>query len=181
MWSLGSRLVVLLFVLALVASGCARPAADQVVDEVLPTVGHASGLLLAYGTVERSGEPVADASVVLQAAPVTSASDDGVGAQRWSAPVVKSDQDGHWALRLDPADIPKAYFPDSASFLEFDLVFGDGTRLTLWSGMVFLRTDPSLWRTEGAGPSEGVLRVDADLDSGDVVATDSSGVRITRG
>lgn len=162
-------------------TGCAPEASDTVVEETLATAGPATGLLLAHGTVVRGGDPVENASVVLQAMPVTSAADVDEGAQRWSAPVVRTDAEGDYELRLDPDDIPAAYYPDSYSFLEFDLVFGDGAGLALWRGMVFQRTRPDLWRTEGASPSDAVLRVDVDLASGDVNALDSWGEPITAG
>ncbi len=157
-----------------VGCGYQKPNEDTV-EETLATAGPASGLLLAYGTVVRDGSPLENANVVLQATPVTSAADADAGAQRWSAPIVSTDAEGNWALRLDPSDIPEAYYPDSYSFLEFDLVFGDGAGLAVWHGTVYLRTRPDLWRTEGAGPPDGVLRVDVDLESGDVSATDSRG------
>ncbi len=160
---------------ALLVTSCAQEAPDVVVEETLATAGPASGLLLAHGTVVRAGEPVPNASVVLQAMPVTSAAEADAGARRWSAPAVRTDAAGNYALHLDPADIPADYYPDSYSFLEFDLVFGDGAGLALWQGLVFLRTRPDLWRTVGASPSDRVLRVDADLASGEVAATDSYG------
>lgn len=171
---LRARSVALLLV-ALVVVGCAADPATETVGETLATAGPASGLLLAYGTVGRGGEPLAGATVVLQAMPVTSAADSDAGAQRWSAPAVRTDADGNYELRLDPADIPEEYYPESYSFLEFDLVFGDGAGLAVWPGMVFLRTRPDLWRTEGAGPDDGVLRVDVDLESGEVSPFDSRG------
>lgn len=170
-----SRRIAAVLLAALVLTGCAQAPPDAVVEEALATAGPASGLLLAHGTVVRGGEPVENATVVLQAMPVTSAAEADEGAQRWSAPTVRTDADGNYALRLDPADIPAEYYPDSYSFLEFDLVFGDGAGLALWPGLVFLRTRPDLWRTEGASPSDGVLRVDVDLESGVVSPIDSYG------
>jgi len=169
-----ARIAIALLAL-LVAAGCYQKPSDDPVEEILATAGPASGLLLAYGTVVRGEDPVENANVVLQATPITSASETDEGAQRWSAPTVRTDADGHWELRLDPQDIPETYYPENYSFLEFDLVFGDGAGLAVWPGMVYLRTRPDLWRTEGAGPSDGVLRVDVDLESGDVTATDSRG------
>lgn len=162
-------------VAVLVLGGCAPGAPDEAIEEPLATAGSSSGLLLAHGTVVRGGQPVENASVVLQAMPVVSADQTDAGARRWSAPVVRTDGDGDYELRLDPADIPAAYYPDSYSFLEFDLVFGDGAGLALWHGTVFLRTRPDLWRTVGAGPDDGVLRVDVDLESGEVSPVDSLG------
>lgn len=155
--------------------GCASDVSNETVEEPLATAGPASGLLLAHGTVERDGVPLEDATVVLQAMPVTSAADADAGAERWSAPAVRTDAEGNYELRLDPADIPEEYYPESYSFLEFDLVVGDGAGLAVWHGMVFLRTRPDLWRTEGAGPVDGVLRVDVDLESGEVSPYDSRG------
>lgn len=168
--------VVLASILLVAVAGCGyqKPNNDPE-PETLATAGPASGLLLAHGTVVRGEKPVENATVVLQAMPITSATDTDEGAQRWSAPAVSTDADGNFELRLDPADIPEAYYPDTYTFLEFDLVFGDGAGLAVWRGTVFLRTRPDLWRTEGAGPVDGVLRVDVDLESGDVTATDSSG------
>lgn len=170
-----ARAAVVLLVLAL-ATGCGyQKPSDDPYEKTLATAGPASGLLLAHGTVVRGDEPLENANVVLQAVPVTSASENDEGAQRWSAPTVTTDADGNWALTLDPKDIPEEYYPEGYSFLEFDLVFGDGRGLAVWKGMVYLRTRPDLWRTEGAGPKDGVLRVDVDLESGDVTATDSAG------
>ncbi len=171
-----ARAVLVLVLLVLVAGcGYQKPRADEADPEVLATAGPASGLLLAYGSVVRGEEPVGNANVVLQVMPVTSADETDEGAQRWSAPTVTTAADGSWELRLDPTDIPVAYYPDSYTFVEFDLVFGDGAGVAVWHGTVFLRTRPDLWRTEGAGPDDGVLRVDVDLDSGEVTATDSGG------
>jgi len=176
-----ARRIVAALLAALVLSGCAQGAPNAAAEESLATAGTASGLLLAYGTVVRGGEAVPNATVVLQAMPVSSAAETDEGAQRWSAPAVRTDADGNYELRLDPADIPAEYYPDSYSFLEFDLVFGDGAGLALWPGLVFLRTRPDLWRTEGASPSDGVLRVDVDLESGEVSPFDSYGEPIVVG
>ncbi len=118
--------------------------------------------------------------MVLQANPVGSAGFEGPE-RRWSTPAVSTDENGTWALRVDPEDIPEEYLPTSHSFLEFDLVFGDGARLTLWKGTTFLRSDPPLWRTRGANPDDAVLRLEVDLDSGDIVATDSVGDKLPSG
>jgi hypothetical protein len=172
---MSARTLLAAVLLPLVLAGCASGTPDAPAEEILATAGPASGLLLAHGTVKRGGEPLENANVVLQAMPVTSASDSDAGAQRWTSPAVRTDADGNYALRLDPSEIPEEYYPDSYSFLEFDLVFGDGAGLAVWHGMVFLRTRPDLWRTEGAGPSDGVLRVDVDLESGEVSPLDSRG------
>ena len=134
--------------------------------------------MLARGVLTLDGKPLAGASVVLQATPVTDAADDGVGQVRWSAPAVTTDADGTWTLTLDPVDVPPSYLPTGRSFLEFDLVFGDGTHLAVWHGTVFRRSGPDCWRTEGAGPRDGLLQVDADLGTGEVTATDGRVKRI---
>lgn len=160
---------------AAVLVGCGQQTLAEDPEVPLATAGTASGLLLAHGTVVRGGEPLENATVVLQAMPVTSAADIDGGAQRWSAPAATTDARGQWQIRVDPTEIPEEYYPKSHSFLEFDLVFGDGAGLAVWRGTVYLRTRPDLWRTEGAGPPDGVLRVDVDLESGEVDAIDSRG------
>ncbi|RNL61345.1 hypothetical protein EFK50_18490 [Nocardioides marmoriginsengisoli] len=178
-----TRLVTAL-VLGVVLAGCGTGSGD---DHDYPsatelvTAGPESGDLLAHGVVTSDGEPVADAKVVLQVNPAGSASTPDVPVERWSAPAVSTDAEGRWELRLDPADLPVEYYPETYSFLEFQLVFGDGSRLATWAGGVYRRTDPDVWRTEGANPPDGVLRVDVDLDSGDVVATDSKGEKSSPG
>lgn len=171
--------VVALLLASAVLVGCGQQSLVEEREVPVATAGNASGLLLAHGTVVRGGEPLEKATVVLQAMPVTSAADVDGGAQRWSAPAATTDAEGRWQLRVDPAEIPEEYFPTSHSFLEFDLVFGDGAGLAVWRGTVYLRTRPDLWRTEGAGPPDGVLRVDVDLESGAIAATDSRGEPIT--
>lgn len=113
--------------------------------------------------------------MTLQIAAAGSAPVLGETADRWSSPQVVTGADGSWTLRLDPSTIPEKYFPRLRSFLDFDLVFAGGNRVVLASGTVFRRSDPDGWRTEGAGPPDGVLRVDVDLDSGKVLKVDSLG------
>lgn len=175
----GVLALALVLLVGAAACGYQKPRGDEPEPEVLATAGPASGLMLAYGTLVRGDEPVEGATVVLQATPITSAAETDEGAQRWSAPAVSTAADGSWELSLDPTDIPTAYYPDNYTFLEFDLVFGDGAGVAVWRGTVYLRTRPDLWRTEGAGPRDGVLRVDVDLESGDVTAIDSRGEPIT--
>lgn len=175
------RLVAVTLVAATLAlSGCGSGTADYPAPHLV-TAGTGTGNLFAHGTVTSAGKPVAGAKVVLQAAPAGATAEPGAAVKRWSAPAVTTGDDGSWALHLDAATIPAAYFPHSHSYLEFDLVFGDGSRLSVWSGTLYLRDDPDVWRTEGAGPRAGVLTVDADLDSGDLTALDSLGKPLTSG
>lgn len=162
---------VLLGLLAL--AGCGSPA-ETYPDQPLATAGRETGDLLAHGVVTDEGKPVRGAKVILQVSADSTP-------KRWSAPTVVTGADGSWALHLKADDVPPTYLPSSHSFLDFDLVFGDGTRLAVWSGTVYLRDDPDVWRTEGAGPNDGVLRVDADLGSGALKATDSTGEPLESG
>jgi hypothetical protein len=170
----------LLAAMLVLAGGCARTENDTDPPQAeLVTAGPGSGDLLAHGVVTSDGEPVAGANVVLQVSPAGGVTTPDV--ERWSSPAVTTDSAGRWALSLKPDDMPDDYYPDSYSFLEFQLVFGDGSRLATWSGEVFRRDDPDVWRTEGGNPSDEVLVVDVDLDSGDVVATDSKGEKSVPG
>ncbi|MFL6062233.1 MAG: hypothetical protein ACJ72E_13445 [Marmoricola sp.] len=154
--------------LALLALAGCGSSPETYPDQSLATAGRETGDLLAHGVVTSGGKSVAGAKVILQVAVDSTPT-------RWSAPTVVTGSDGTWALHLKAKDIPPTYLPASHSFLDFDLVFGDGARLAVWSGTVYLRDDPDVWRTEGAGPNDGVLRVDADLDTGTLKATDSTG------
>jgi hypothetical protein len=165
--------------LAVAGCGSSTAAYDPV---PAATAGSGTGTLFARGTVTSAGEPVAGAKVVLQVAPPGDRYGAATpGEKRWSAPAVTTGADGSWSVHLRASAVPATYLPDSHSYLEFDLVFGDGARLAVWSGTVYLRSDPDVWRTEGAGPDDGVLTLAADLDSGDVTAKDSRGAPLATG
>lgn len=148
--------------LALLVGCGAHPVSAPAPFEDLVTTGPATGALVAHGVVRRGGRPVPGATVTLH-----------VG--RWASPAAVADEHGRWALDVDPDSIPESVFPAPRRYADVDLVIAEPTRQATWSTTVWRRRPDGGWRTSGAGASDSVVRLDADLGTGALTVTDSSG------
>jgi hypothetical protein len=147
---------------------------EQEQDAAPATSGRDSAHLLVHGTVTRGDEPVAGARLALTLTPEDLAEIEvGESVESFDAAQVETDEDGRYAIELDPAELSSQYF--NGDYLNFDINVLADDELGLWSSTVWLERN-EYWRSDDrALPGDEVMDLSFDLVGPTVVLTDSYG------
>lgn len=141
------------------------------------TSGPDTGDVFVHGRVLRDGNPVSDASVSAMVSPEDDDTEVGEVVDTLDVPEVRTDEDGRYALRLDPAEVPGKYV-GSSGYVNFELLVDDREVMAIWNTTVWLVGNDSVWRSdEQDRTGDSVLELSVDLTDETVTQVDSSGER----
>jgi hypothetical protein len=160
----------------LVLAGCTGDESDPPPESstARATAGPDSEHLLIHGTVSRGDEPMAGAQVWLTLFPEdTSDADVGDVIDTFETPPVETDDEGGYAIELDPDQLSSRYF--NGEFLNYDVGIVVDGEWGSWGSTVSLRgTD--YWRSdERARVGDSAVEVSFDFDGPTIMLTDSYG------
>lgn len=140
------------------------------------TSGPTSGTLVVHGVVNQGGKPLSGAKVWLTLWPEdTDEVKEGETVDTRDSKPVTTDDDGRYALSLDPDTLTSRYF--DGELLNFDITVFDKNKAGSWGSTVWL-VDRRVWRSdETALVGDNVLRMNFDLGKPGITTIDSHGER----
>lgn len=163
--------VVVIALLAL--PGCGGESAPDGEQAVISraTAGPETGDLLLHGELTRDGKPVTNGKVWVTLLPEDDNLPEGEAVPTWESAVATSDDDGTFAVSVDPEKLTSRFY--NGEYLNYEINVLQDDSLASWNTTAWLVAE-GVWRSDpDALVGDPILHVAVDVGAPTITLTDS--------